>query len=261
MWFAPDPMEMTALDVDMRDAATLLRFGLQPRLMPAQDPASYLRLTKEWATRPRLQEATEQLANALGLWVLAVDPQAGVVCCGEAGGPFELAMGDFLRQARAEAQWAHRVVFAVALLAAWRLCYPRSAHLDDAERVARLSQQELLAYVDGLCDRLDETVDATGEDVDPPVDEPGLERSWRAWQRRGKAARTPDGRRSSRTTGAVVSRALEWMVDQGLLDKRSDVEGGTFIARPRLRLLVREVAGTAVYAELIRLAEPAPVDG
>lgn len=243
------------MGTDLRDAAQLLRFGLQPRLLPARDP-EYLHLTREWPTRPSLQRVAEEMADGLGLWLLAVDPQAGVVCCGEAGGPFELSMGYFLRQARAEGQWAQRVVFAVALLAAWRLCYPRSAHLDDGERVARFSQQELLAYVDGLCDRLDEAVEAAGDDVEPPVDEPGLERSWRAWERRGKAARTPDGRRSPRTTGAIVSRALEWMVEQGLLDQRSDDEGGTFIARPRLRLLVREVAGTAVYAELLRLGEP-----
>lgn len=249
------------MDSDLRDAAALLRFGLQPRLLPhSPGQTEYLRLTRSWASRPQLQQVTEQLAEGLGLWVLAVDPQAGVVCCGEAGGPFDVSMGDFLRQARAETQWAQRVVFAVALLAAWRLCYPRSAHLDDPERVARLSQQELLAYVDGLCDRLDETVEAMGEDVEPPIDQPGLERSWRAWERRGKAARTPDGRRSSRTTGAIVSRALEWMVDQGLLDKRGDDEGGMFIARPRLRLLVREVAGTAVYTELLRFAEPDGVE-
>ncbi len=246
------------MDSDLRDATALLRFGLQPRLVPARDQ-EYLRLTRAWATRPELRQVTEEIAEGLGLWVLAVDAQAGIVCCGEAGSPFELSMGDFLRQARAEGQWGQRVIFAVALIAAWRLCYPKSAHLDDAGRVARLSQQELLAYVDGLCDRLDEAVDATGDDVEPPIDEPGLERSWRAWQRRGKVARTPDGRRSSRTTGAVVSRALEWMVDQGLLEHRSDDEGGTFVARPRLRLLVREAAGTAVYTELLRLAEnPSP---
>lgn len=242
------------VDTDLRDAAALLRYGLQPRLLPARDP-EYLRLTKSWASRPHLQEVTEQLADGLGLWLLAVDPQAGVVCCGESGGPFEVALGDFLRQARAETQWAQRVVFAVALLAAWRLCYPRAAHLQDAERVARFSHAELIAYVDGLCDRLDQAVEATEDDVEPPVDSPGLERSWRAWQRRGKAARTPDGRRSSRTTGALVSRSLEWMVEQGLLDQRSEEEGGTYAARPRLRLLVREVAGTAVYAELLRLSE------
>ncbi len=246
------------MESDLRDATALLRFGLQPRLLPARDQ-EYLRLARAWATRPGLRQVTEEIAEGLGLWVLAVDPQAGVVCCSEAGSPFEVSMGDFLRQARAEGQWAQRVVFAVALIATWRLCYPTSAHLDDAGRVARLSQQELLAYVDGLCDRLDEVVDATGDDVEPPMEQPGLERSWRAWQRRGKVARTPDGRRSSRTTGAVVSRALEWMVDQGLLELRSDDEGGTFVARPRLRLLVREAAGTAVYTELLRLAEtPSP---
>ncbi|MGH9156898.1 MAG: hypothetical protein ACRD1K_13910 [Acidimicrobiales bacterium] len=247
------------MDSDLRDAATLLRYGLQPRLLPAgPGNAEYLRLTRAWATRPGLRQVTEQLADGLGLWLLAVDPQAGVVCCGESGGPFELSIGDFLRQARAEGQWAQRVVFAVALLASWRLCYPKSIHLDDPERVARFSQQELLAFVDGLCDRLDEAADAAGDDVEPPVDEPGLERAWRAWQRRGKAAHTPDGRRSPRTTGAIVSRALEWMVDQGLLERRSDGEGGTFVARPRLRLLVREAAGTTVYAELTRLAAPPP---
>jgi hypothetical protein len=245
------------MDADVLDAVRLLRFGLQPRLAPGKD-AEYLRLARSWDSRPELQRACEEIAEGLGLWVLTVDPQVGMVCCAEPDSPFELRIGDFLRQARAEGEWAQRVVFAVALLATWRLCFPRPAHLDEADRLARVSVNEVIAYVDGLCDRLDEAVDAFEDDVDPPVDRPDLERAWRAWQRRGRAARTRDGRRSSRTTSAIVARALAWMADQGLMDKVGDDDGGTYRSRPRLRVLVQEVAGAAVYEEVVRLVGDRP---
>lgn len=242
------------MDADVVDAARLVRFGCQPRLLPAKD-ADYQRLTREWATRPTLQAAVETIADALGVWVLAVDPTVGVVACPERDSPFELRIGDFMRQARAENQWGQRVVFAVTLLATWRLCFPQPAHLDDPGRVGRVSADELIDYVNGLAARLDEAADQAGDEIDPPVDEPGLERSWRAWLRRGATARTPDGRRSSRTTSAIVARTLGWMVEQGLLDKVNDDGGGTYRSRPRLRVLVREVAGSAVYAEVVALSE------
>jgi hypothetical protein len=242
------------MNADVADAARLVRFACQPRLLPARD-AEYQRLVREWPNRPGLQAATEVIANALGVWILAVDPATGVVACAEGDSPFELRIGDFMRQARAENQWGQRVVFAVALLAACRLCFPQPAQLDDPRRVGRVSADELVEYVNGLCDRLDQAAEATGEDIDPPVDQPELERAWRAWSRRGTTARTPDGRLSSRTTSAIVARALGWMVDQGLLEKRNDDAGGTYLSRPRLRVLVREVAGTAIYEEVLQLSE------
>ncbi len=240
------------MDADLADAARLLRYAWQPRLRVNKDE-EYHRLVTEWPNRPELQRATEAIADGLGVWILTVDPKEGIVACGEADGPFELKMSDFLRQARAENQWSLRVVFAVAMLATWRLCYPNPAHLDDATRVARVSVNEVMTYVDSLCQRLDERAEEADEDVNPPADEPGLERAWRAWSRRGETARTPDGRRSSQTTAALVSRALGWMADQGLLDKASDDDGGTYRARPRLRMLVREVADEHLYREVLAL--------
>lgn len=244
------------MNADVADAARLVRFACEPRLLPSRDP-EYQRLVREWASgeRPGLIAATEAIANALGVWIVRVEPGAGVVASAEANSPFEMRIGDFMRQARAESQWGQRVVFAVALLAVWRLCYPQPAHLDDPQRVGRVSADELIDYVNGLCTRLDEAAEDAGEEVDPPVDEPGLERAWRAWSRRSTAARTQEGHLSSRTTSAIVARALGWMVDQGLLEKANDDQGGTYRSRPRLRVLVRELAGSAVYEEVLRLSQ------
>jgi hypothetical protein len=241
------------MSADVADAARLVRFACQPRLLPSKD-AEYQRLVREWPNRPALQAATEAITGPLGIWIVAVEPAVGVVACAENDSPFELKLGDFMRQARAESQWGQRVVFAVTLLTTWRLCFPQPAHLDDPRRVGRVSTDELIEYVNGLCARLDEAAETADEDIDPPADEPGLERAWRAWSRRGVTARTPDGRLSSRTTSAIVTRTLGWMVDQGLLDKRNDDAGGTYLARPRLRVLVRELAGTAVYEEVLRMS-------
>ena len=49
-----------------------------------------------------------------------------------------------------------------------------------------------------------------------------------------------------------------WMVDQGLLGRVGDGGGGTYRSRPRLRVLVRELAGSAVYAEVLALADDVP---
>lgn len=241
---------------DLADAAQLIRYACQPKLLPSRDP-DYQHLVRAWTTgeRPGLVEATEVIANALGIWVVEVEGGVGIVASSEADSPFELRIGDFMRQARAENQWSQRVVFAVTLLAAWRLCFPLPTHLDDPQRVGRVSQDELLDYVDGLCARLDEQADAAGEDVAPPVDEPGLERAWRAWARRGMAGRTSEGRMSSRATSAIAGRALEWMVRQGLLEKVNDDRGGTYRSRPRLRVLVRELAGTDIYHEVLAMAD------
>lgn len=245
---------MTNMQGDLSDAARLMRYAWRPRLLPAKD-REYLELVRAWDSRPGLQSAAEAIADGLGIWIVKVDPVVGIVCAAEPDSPFALSIGDFLRQARAEGQWSQRVVFAVALLATWRLCFPVPSRLDQPDWVARVSVQEVVRYVDGLCDRLDETLDAFDTDVDPPVDEPQLERAWRAWQRRGRVSRTTDGRRSPRTTTALVTRAMEWMADQGLLDKVNEEEGGVFRSRPRLRILVREVSGTRIYESVLALAE------
>jgi hypothetical protein len=248
------------MDSDVADAARLLRYAWLPRLLPARDP-EYLALACSWDSRPGLQAAAETIADGLGVWIVKVDPTVGVVCAAERDSPFELTTGDFLRQARAENQWSQRVVFAVALLATWRLCFPTPRNLDQADWTARVSANEVVRYVDGLCERLDAAVDAFEPEIDPPLDEPQLERAWRAWQRRGRVARTSDGRRSSHTTLAIVVRALAWMVDQGLLDKVNEDDGGVYRTRPRLRVLVREVAGTTIYESLLDLGNPGDPDG
>jgi len=240
------------MSTDLVDAARLVRFACQPRLTPARNP-EYDELVKAWPQRPELRAAAEAVATGLGLWIVGVDRRIGMVCSAEEDSPFELQLTDFYRAARADAQRGLRVAFGVTMLATWRLCYPNPRHLDDDDRVPRVSADEVLAYVDGLCARLDAAVAESDESVDPPVDEPDLERSWRSWMRRSTTARTPDGRRSARTTAAIVARTLEWMVAQGLLEQKSDEEGGTYQARPRLRLLVRAVAGGDLYAEVVRL--------
>ena len=62
-------------------------------------------------------------------------------------------------------------------------------------------------------------------------------------------------RRNPYTTVAIISKALSWLIDQGLAQKVSEEDGGTYRALPRFRILVRELSGGELYADVLRLAE------
>ncbi len=107
---------------------------------------------------------------------MAVDPRAGIVAFAGDDSPFALTVGDYAKRAAgSDPLW---VVHGPAFAAAARLSFPQAAHLDSVDRQPRVSVADVDEYLRRLCARLDE--DFRGEDVDPPADQPALERSWRA---------------------------------------------------------------------------------
>jgi hypothetical protein len=226
------------------------------RQTPGGEPSGdYARLVARHAGEAGFAKVVEDVADGLGLWLVAVDLIVGAVACAEEDSSFAMGLRDYARQTRTESRMDLRVTHGLAFVAIARLCYPQPTHLEAVDRISRVTVNDVEEYLRRLCSRLDERAASDDLDVDPPVEEPLLERTWRAFGRRASAARTGDARRNSYTTLAIIGKALAWLVDQGLAQKVSDDDGGTYRALPRFRILVRELSGGELYADVLRIAE------
>ena len=241
---------------DVSEAARLVAYALKPKLTPGGEASGdYGRLVARYSAETSFAKVVEDLADGLGLWLVAVDPIIGAVACAEEDSSFAIRLRDYARQTRTDSRTDLRVIHGLAFIAIARLCYPQPNHVEAVDRIARVTVNDVEEYLRRLCARLDERAAADELDVDPPVDQPLLERTWRSFQRRASAARTGDARRNSYTTVAIIGKALAWLVEQGLAQKVSDDDGGTYRALPRFRILVRELSGGELYGDVLRIAE------
>lgn len=241
---------------DVTDGACLLSYAMRPKLTPGGEPSGdYGRLVARYAAETSFAKVVEDIADGLGLWLVAVDPIVGAVACAEEGSSFAMGLRDYARQTRTESRMDLRVTHGLAFIAIARLCYPQPNHVEAVDRIARVTLNDTEEYLRRLCARLDERAAADELDVDPPIDQPLLERTWRAFQRRASASRTGDARRNSYTTVAIIGKALAWLADNGLAQKVSDENGGTYRALPRFRVLVRELSGGELYSDVLRIGE------
>ncbi len=248
---------------DTVDAARLVAYAMKPKTTPGSDSTGeYAALVGRYVGESGFAHTVDDLALGLGLWIVAVDPVVGIVACAEDDSTFALRLRDYARQTRTEGRMDLRVAHGLAFIAIARLCYPQPTHLEAVDRIARVTVNDVDEYLRRLCARLDERADLDELDVDPPVEEPAIERTWRAFQRRAAVARTGDGRSNSYTTTAIIGKALGWLADQGLAQKVTDEDGGSYRALPRFRVLVRALAGSELYADVLALAEsPEPSPG
>lgn len=241
---------------DSSDAARLLSYAMKPKLTPGgESSGDYGRLVARYAAESSFAKIVEDVADGLGLWLVAVDPIVGTVACAEENSSLAMSLRDYARQTRTESRLDLRVIHGLAFVAIARLCYPQPNHVEAVDRIARVTVNDVEEYLRRLSARLDERVAADELDADPPTDQPLMERTWRAFQRRASAARTGDARRNSYTTIAIIGKALAWLVDNGLAQKVSDDDGGTYRALPRFRILVRELSGGELYRDILRIAE------
>jgi hypothetical protein len=224
----------------------LVAYGLRPKTRPADEP-EYRDLIRRYRQEDSFACAVRDIAGGMGLDVLDVTEPAGAVLGARDGSVFATRMGDYYARAR-EGQARNRVLHGLAQLAIAANCYPRPADLEDPEHAPRVAVNEVDEYVRDLCRRLDEQ--HQDEELDPPVDEPGLERAWRMYRHQPEVATTEDGRASASATRQVIVKAFEALTEQGLMRKVSDQLGGTYQPTPAYRVHVLEVSREDYWFEL-----------
>jgi hypothetical protein len=243
---------------DVADAARLVGFGLQPRLLPARD-AEYAELVRRCREDPPFARLADAVAAGLGVVVLEVSPRAGMALAAAEDSVFAVRMGDYAR--RAASDTGDRFLHGLAHLAVAALAFPRPEDLADDGYIGRITVHGVDAFVRQACRRLAEEAGENGENTDPASDTPGLEAAWRVWARRSATGATKDARRLASSTTGIIGKAVAFLVDSGFLQRTGDESGGTYRTTARYQLQVRDMAGTAAMAELLDLGVVPTSDG
>src|SRR5438093_1487185 len=129
----------------------LVRFALLPRLLPSDD-TEYLQLIREFLSNAAFQDVTNALARGLGLRVLSVSTQSGLVLGAASDSPFKLRREDYHSRMSA----SDRIVQGLIHLAIAAWCFPRAEDLREADDVlpARITVEDLVEYLHTLCEEL-----------------------------------------------------------------------------------------------------------
>ncbi|MCX2183951.1 hypothetical protein KV205_25965 [Streptomyces sp. SKN60] len=243
---------------DAADAARLVSFGLQPKLLPARDH-EYAELLRRYREDPAFARLADAVATGLGLVVLEVSPRAGMAVTAGEDSVFAVRMGDYARRASTDS--ADRFLHGLAHLAVAAMAFPRPEDLADDGYIGRLTVNGVDAFVRQACRRLEERAEQDGENTDPATDAPGLEAAWRIYARRSSTGATKDARRLAGSTTGIVGKAVAFLTDSGFLQRTGDESGGSYRTTARYQLQVRDMAGSAALAELLDLGVVPVSDG
>ncbi|GAA1517026.1 hypothetical protein GCM10009730_23600 [Streptomyces albidochromogenes] len=255
---APSAGHGAVTPADAADAARLVSFGLQPKLLPARD-MEYADLLRRYREEPAFARLADAVATGLGLVVLEVSPRAGMAVCAAEDSVFAVRMGDYARRASADS--ADRFLHGLAHLAVAALAFPRPEDLADDGYIGRITVNGVDAFVRQACRRLEERADEQGENTDPATEAPGLEAAWRIYARRSATGATKDARRLAGSTTGIVGKAVAFLTDSGFLHRTGDDAGGAYRTTARYQLQVRDMAGSAAMAELLELGVVPVTDG
>ncbi|MEU9984785.1 hypothetical protein [Streptomyces sp. NPDC050856] len=243
---------------DAADAARLVSFGLQPKLLPARD-AEYAELLRRYREEPAFARLADAVATGLGLIVLEVSPRAGMAVTAGEDSVFAVRMGDYARRASTDS--ADRFLHGLAHLAVAAMAFPRPEDLADDGYIGRITVNGVDAFVRQACRRLEERAEQYGENTDPASDAPGLEAAWRIYTRRSATGATKDARRLAGSTTGIIGKAVAFLTESGFLQRTGDEGGGSYRTTARYQLQVRDMAGSAAMAELLDLGVVAVSDG
>ncbi|OEJ27929.1 hypothetical protein AR457_29095 [Streptomyces agglomeratus] len=255
---APPTAHGAVTPADAADAARLVSFGLQPKLLPARD-VEYADLLRRYREEPAFARLADAVATGLGLVVLEVSPRAGMAVSAGEDSVFAVRMGDYARRASADS--ADRFLHGLAHLAVAALAFPRPEDLADDGYIGRITVNGVDAFVRQACRRLEERADEQGENTDPATEAPGLEAAWRIYARRSSTGATKDARRLAGSTTGIVGKAVAFLTDSGFLHRTGDDAGGAYRTTARYQLQVRDMAGSAAMAELLELGVVPVTDG
>ena len=244
---------MTAASLDAESAARLIALGMRPKQLPARD-AVYAELVARYGQDDEFKAIVQAIAAGLGLVILAVTRQSGMVLAAQEDSAFEIRMDEYARRAGIGGRrGAEKVIHGVIHMAVAALGFPRPDDLANDTYIGRVAVEQVDATVREACRVLDERARAAETNNDPLEDAPDLERAWRAYGRRPAAAPTKDGRLAADSTRGMTAKAMRFLAEQGLLVQVSNDQGGTFRTTPRYQVQVRELAAVRAFDELLEL--------
>lgn len=228
---------------DATDIGRLLGWAARPRETPGRHD-DYHRLVLRYHNEPDFAGAVDAVLAGAGLH-LTIDERDGAVVSAAYDSPLRLTLSDVMKRA----QPVQRAVVGAVILAVARTAYPEAAMVDDPDRMAVFTTQSVVDTLDRAAQSHADTADRDGD-----VDETMLD-SWRGWLAL-TPARPNAQRRSGNDRQGIVHRVCRLLVDAGYLTLRGEVDGGTWLARPRFRHAVTALCeDSELYAMVNGLTE------
>lgn len=223
--------------VDFAAANRLLALSLDRSRRPGSDP-DHQELLGRFRTDPGYATAVREAAEPLGLRVLGVDPQLGLLLDTTADSPFALRTEDLLR----DFKWSSandRVVYGLALVGIATFCYPTASSFNEPG-VRQVTALEVDDWIRKAAESAQYQNDQAGEQI-APADALGIYVAEKAVSHN----RSSDALRQDCTV-YKVGRLLRWLAERGFL-VRDPGDKDRFRTTERFRLHVREVAANAVF--------------
>lgn len=211
-------------------AASLIRYGLSPRLRPNRD-TEYNALVVRFNADPQFRSIVRAIAVGQGLLVHACDRMEGLVLGPTEDSPYRMRLLDYVAVQSSDVRLLHGVVqLAIAATA-----YPTAAALEDGSHLASVSATQVYERIRAV---LDDEHDASDQ---PPEGDPDEEPVWRAIRRLRAADTTPDGRDTPHNIFGAIRKAFRWLEENGLAEEVKG-EPDSWRLRDRYRL---QVLGTS----------------
>ena len=234
-----------------QQAVLLIRKGLSPRASALRGDPDYARLLALWRADPELRSLVEELAPMLDLQVLDVLPTGIVLAPSGPRSVFAETLSD-LRSGVQEMQAGVLALIHVGIAATF---FPSSTDIENTAAGGEfsVSPQRIVGVVRRLCAGLE-----ARSAEDPEFEDAGLIEAWR------EIARIPDARPDGLQRAglgslmAMVKLVLNQLGEHGMVSSTPTEDGEVYLATPRYRLQVRELAANELYRRCIEACSARP---
>lgn len=236
------------------DAGRLIQWGLRPKAIPFNEP-EYRALIDGYIDRPQFRSLVQELAEGLGLVVLAVNDR-GFFLGTQDNSVFALRPSDF-RSGRTTAD--DRLLDGLIQIAIAATIYPRQQDLDEDALEAKppITCHEVDELLRKLCgeykQRIADDPDATTDDL-----QRGFHEAWRVYEARPAVRTTGQGNLAMNSTQGLIRRRLHQLADHGCFVVTGQEPNESFRPTLRYQILVKQLAATTLYRQLQALLNSTP---
>jgi hypothetical protein len=237
------------LELDaIHDGAALVRWGLQPRKRPAQEPA-YESLLNRYLSSDQFREVVREVCRGLGLIVLDAC-EHGIVIGPTADSQFAVRPTDF----RSRPSTDDRLLDGLVMIAIAATIYPTPRDLDEDPTFAKpaVTVEEVEENIRRLCERIqDENKHAP--DPENPSENGDLYEAWRVYQSLPTNSEAEEGKSNRRTARRYIEFGLERLREFGCFTIESRESRTCYQPTWRYQVLVKELAAATILNRVQQL--------
>lgn len=235
-------------------AGRLLRFGLQPKLRPAQS-TEYRELVERYQARADFRGDVRAMAKGLGLRILRADDY-GLILVSSASSPFAFDPSGYRSSGLAD----DRLLDGLAWLGILTTVFPRAEDLQEDEDFSPrpITVEEVDNTVRRIADVLKSRYREEEKLEDPTRDdvEQGLRDAWRVYDERVATGKSGGSRSSSRSTQRKIEQAFDFFVDRGLFMRHAEEDRpDRYRATYRFKAMVEDATASRAYRALQDIQE------